>query len=1063
MRPGFVGRAREIARALELAGDLGTSARTGGLLLLAGEPGIGKTHLAERIVAAIVGASPPSSSSSEGARVVWGRCWEAGVGAPPLWPWIQVLRALGHDDGAIFDVAPGDSDGGAPPAAGPDAQQRRFRQLDRAWTVIRSHTRTRHAPIALIVVLDDLHMADVSSLVLLHLIARDLRMPAGDGSRPVLVIGTYRDTEARLSPEVASLLSKIAREGSVFELTRLEEAEVAELVRMSVPNATGESVQVVHTITEGNPLFVHEVLRTRGGSAAALERLAATTRADAARPLGSELRAILDEHLARLDPSTRSVLETASVFGRDIDVAMIAAIENTTRDRIELHLHEAAEAGIVASPAGAGSSFTHILLRERLYESVGASRRAGVHRKIGEHLLRRGLMAGAAHHLLEGRADASSTEHATRIAADAAAQMMRNLAFEDAARLCERALSALAEIDTSEDAQANAAIALHRCDLEIRSAEAQFAIGRGVDAREGCVRAAKLAKAVGSTERHARAALVFATELTTGRIDETMLALLSDALAMLPAEDSTLRARVLARYSSARAPPRDFDDAGAIIEDSRAAIAMARRTGDPETLLYCLEYATTAMGYLIPASAAERHDTLRERMDLATKLDQPLAKLNVAGYLVATLREQGRVAEACAETEALIELIRTHFPQPFYQWRIPMLRAGSAALEGDFARAEALGEDALRLVEETNNAYGRMTWAVHRISLAHLRGDLTSLAPTAERLGIFARLPQPNGFMTIVNAALGNRDVALRDLDVLLEEPRNFAWMCLLGEVVWLLRDKERAERMWPGIKTHAERQIMFWGPHGTLAIGPAARVAADVAAVAGRVDEARGLYEEAIRIGTRMQAPAIITLCQQRLGDVGAASRASAAAAPSRDPSVRTASAPRIELAREGEVWRLTSSFGPDMLLKDGKGLHYLDMLLSRPGSPMHVAQLTELHETETPSDAGPRLDATAKETYRKRIEDLRDVIDEARRNNDPSRADRAEREMEAIGQELASAMGLGGRDRKVGSHIERARINVQRRLRDAIQRIAASDPALGRYLTATIKTGVFCVYEPV
>ena len=150
-------------------------------------------------------------------------------------------------------------------------------------------------------------------------------------------------------------------------------------------------------------------------------------------------------------------------------------------------------------------------------------------------------------------------------------------------------------------------------------------------------------------------------------------------------------------------------------------------------------------------------------------------------------------------------------------------------------------------------------------------------------------------------------------------------------------------------------------------------------------------------------------------------------------------------------------------MLLKDGKGLRYLDMLLSRPGSPMHVAQLTELHETETPGDAGPRLDATAKETYRRRIEDLRDVIDEARRNNDPSRADRAEREMEAIGQELASAMGLGGRDRKVGSHIERARINVQRRLRDAILRIAASDPALGRYLSATIKTGVFCAYEPV
>ncbi|HVH46246.1 MAG TPA: hypothetical protein VM925_28085, partial [Labilithrix sp.] len=167
------------------------------------------------------------------------------------------------------------------------------------------------------------------------------------------------------------------------------------------------------------------------------------------------------------------------------------------------------------------------------------------------------------------------------------------------------------------------------------------------------------------------------------------------------------------------------------------------------------------------------------------------------------------------------------------------------------------------------------------------------------------------------------------------------------------------------------------------------------------------------------------------------------------------------IELARDGEMWRIVSSTGKSLHLKDSKGLRYLATLVSRPDREFHVTQLAELGDV--PGDTGAVLDDRAKRQYRERLESLQEQLEEARRFGDTTRAERVETEMEALTNELARAYGLGGRDRKLGSHVERLRINVQRRLRDALQRIEEQDPALGRYLSATVKTGVFCVYSPV
>jgi non-specific serine/threonine protein kinase len=120
------------------------------------------------------------------------------------------------------------------------------------------------------------------------------------------------------------------------------------------------------------------------------------------------------------------------------------------------------------------------------------------------------------------------------------------------------------------------------------------------------------------------------------------------------------------------------------------------------------------------------------------------------------------------------------------------------------------------------------------------------------------------------------------------------------------------------------------------------------------------------------------------------------------------------------------------------------------------------ELEGREEAGDAGPMLDPRAKQEYRARVEELEEELEEASRFNDRGRAERAREELDALAAELARGVGLGGRDRKAASSAERARVNVQRRLRDVLKRVAEASPTLGAHLEASVRTGLFCVYAP-
>src|SRR5436190_7692940 len=303
----FLGRERELG---ELRGALeALSSGRGGLFLLVGEPGIGKTRLADEAC---------ELASRGGFAVHWGRCWESG-GAPAYWPWAEIVSALwteaglaGADAEALAAIVPelAARSSAVAAGAGGDAEQARFRIFRAVASLLGRVSGQR----PLVLVLDDLHAADQSSLLLLRFLARELR------ALRVLIIGAYRDVEARLSQETGQLLAHVGREARTLHLGRLASTEVASFIRAVAGELPQATVTSIFEATHGNPLFLDEVVRTlvARGDLARTE-----SAAELVVPFG--VREAIRQHLARLSDEDRAVVEVASVLGNDVRTGLLAA------------------------------------------------------------------------------------------------------------------------------------------------------------------------------------------------------------------------------------------------------------------------------------------------------------------------------------------------------------------------------------------------------------------------------------------------------------------------------------------------------------------------------------------------------------------------------------------------------------------------------------------------------------------------------------------------------------------------------------------------------------------
>lgn len=980
-------------------------------MLFTGEPGIGKSRLAEQVAA---------EASASGAVTAFGRCWEAG-GAPAYWPWIQVFRALQRGDDPFADAGTALAVGGA---------EARFALFDRAVQRLRALSARR--PLA--IVLDDLHAADPASLLLLLLLARELPRSA------ILLVGAYREAELRLHPERAPLLAKIAREAELVPLARLAPADITAWLRDADVMLGPECEAELYRATEGLPLFVNEALRrVRAGRTSA-------------SPL-PDLGALLDEHLGLLSPATRAVLEVAGVLGREFALREVVAVADLPRDHVHAALEEALAMSVVVRDDGAERfRFAHVLLRDRLDAELAPSRRSALHARAGEAIL--GLRANpqvAAHHLLEGASDAPAARLAeVTLAAMRAA--LSKLAFEEAAQLGKRALGV----------EGVGALPVRlRAELELQVGEALLRQGDAPEGRARCAEVAALATRTRDGELLARAALAYATELASGSVDPQMVALLRAALAANDEGDSALRVRLMARLAAALTPTTDPAELSEILGLTRAALQMVERLGDQPALLYALQFAST-VGSLLPEQ--ERIAMLERTVLSARELNQPLVLLHTLPASITALASLGECTRAASMLDDYTALLGDS-AHPAHRLRHLLVSALLRALSGDFADAERLSDEAREIAQRSGALHLQRHFLFHRVTLAQLRNEPELLA--REGGALTAHFGNVGGALSCVAwflAGTGRRAEARALLDELDLTPLPFPsariWeLAVAAETCALLGDEELGARIYPLAVVSAER--MFWSAAPGVVVGPSARALGALALVLGRVPEALQHYQRAIAFAQKMAAPALVAQCQEARARVLKRAACAPDMAPRPAATLPLGHASAIALRREGDVWTLRAPTGATLTLKHGKGLTYLECLLAQPGREVHVVELAGVEHRA--GDAGPLLDQRAKAAYRARITALREEEDEAEQRGDSARAARAREEIEAIAEQLASAVGLGGRDRLAASQRERMRINVQRRVKDAIERIAALDPALGRYLSAAVKTGTTCVYQPL
>ena len=490
-----VGRETEIDE-LCTAVDLAVRGR-GQLVLIAGEGGIGKTRLAEQVT---------TYAQLRGATVLWGRCYE-GSGAPPYWPWAQVIRAYAadHDRDLLAtvmgigaaDIAQVVSEvrerlPTLPEPPSLSAEQARFRMFDSVTRFLAGAS----AQEALVVVLDDLHHADGSSLLLLEFLAQQL------GESRLLVVGTYRDTEVHAEHPLARTLGQLARGTPPLRihLRGLTRPQVARCIHMTTGvEPSAELVELVSAKSEGNPLFVTEIVRLLSSSG----RLETVGRDPAPLAIPDEVRDLIARRLAQLSEECRAVLTVGAVLGREFHVNVIGEVLSSPVDQLLDAIDEAVAGRIITETSPGRYRFSHVLIADTLADDLPAGRRLQLHLRLaraGESVYAQHLgpyLHQLAHHYLEAAA-VGGLEKGLHYAVAAAEQAEARLAHDEAVRLYRRA------IDRADPAVVSCE---RRCELLLALGDATSHAGDSDEAHSVFDQAAVLARELRSAPMFARAAL----------------------------------------------------------------------------------------------------------------------------------------------------------------------------------------------------------------------------------------------------------------------------------------------------------------------------------------------------------------------------------------------------------------------------------------------------------------------------------------------------------------------------------------------------------------------------
>ena len=711
------------------------------VVLVSGEPGIGKTRFVEELAAL---------AEDQGALLAWGRVDDVD-GAPPYWPWLQVLDgvlehadrdvvvgALAGDVSAISTIAPAvarfvASDVAPPPALDPVAA--RFR-LHRAVSGFLGRVGAQRP---LVVIFDDIHWADVSSLELIRFVA------AERAAAPLLVVLTHRTVDAGDPSLLDDVLGSLARQPALerIALCGLSEPEVGRFMAQSIGLRPRRSaVAGVHARTEGNPFFVGELTRLLQS-----EGLLHAGDGEQHDAVPEGVRDVIRRRLARLPDATRDALVLGAVLGRDFELSMLAACSGCGELAAAELVEPALAAGLLhAGAGGARIRFSHALVRDTIYRELSALRRATVHARVGAALEQRrdrgsSHVAELALHFFHAAA-VLGPEQGLAYSLQAASAAESALAYERAEDDLRRALSLVELLPISADRAQRELEVQNRLVVLLTAMQGMAAPAVG----DACARARQLCEQIGESDdvfntlhnlcgfHIVRAELGVSAEfagqllvigrqrsnamwLTAGHVMLGMTQTFAGRLAV--ARESFASARRTASELELTAEVAEASMAGVhpfvngLLHDARCAwlmgdktaahaladeaIAAAMRVGVPHALAFAWYYTTHL--YIMAGDVAstlawsERAITYCDEHGLAAFVQW------MKVYRGWALSEQGRPDEAIVEMTVAVTASRAAGARI----NIPIfngLMADVEARRGDLGRALELIDEALAAVRE---------------------------------------------------------------------------------------------------------------------------------------------------------------------------------------------------------------------------------------------------------------------------------------------------------------------------------------------------------------------------
>ena len=1037
-RWGLVGRERELellTAALERAEET-----RGSVVAVSGEAGIGKSQLLE--ATALIAAS-------RDATVAWGRAWEAG-GAPPLLPWREVLDQLG----AVW------------PKMRNDDEYAEFGLFDSVSRELAEKASEASPGSATVVLLDDLHAADLGTLHVLSHVAGRI------GWSRLLVVAAWRDTEARLGSDTWTTLAALRAER--LHLGPLPDHDVRLIVSKDIGPVEEQVATDVAELSGGNPLFAKQLaslLISGAGGVPDAVREATRRRLD----LGSD--------------ALRHVLTIGALLGREFDPALVADAGDLPVERVLSVLGEAETLDLVERASLGRFRFRHALVRDAVEAALDPAERAARHLAIGRSLEASGDYPSSllAHHY--GRAvSLVGNEVAAQHVAAAGRDALAAFAPDDAERHFTTALQ-LVGTSASPDERARLLTGRAQCLVRLSRIDA---------ARSDLEGAIACSRVGGSAEVFADAVLgLTSIDNGAGRTPaEESVSLLRAALDAVPSTDHVRRNELMLALAEALWwQPEAAAECEALLTEARA---LADRLGDTRLRAQALGFDFFANTYAGgPAAVGER---MRALDGLARGCDhlRVVDLHRVARFVWALSAGDLRQARHCA---AAARAAGERYGVPGMRWRAISMAVTLELVTGSLAEAERLLQDA--------QAAGRTAGSPTHIEIANLTQSMLTLRRRAREEDIeglrdivkIAIADSPNLTTPVAGLAschliLGDaseaRGTAQAAVNFAQRLPRDLNWLstiALASEVLSEVGDIDLVEAL--------RGELEPWsGWHAVVStgydvFGPVDRALGLLAARSGDGAEAEKFLDAALAADTSIGAWSSVIwtkLLWSRMlarrgegGDAAAAARHAAdvrAIAATHEvpgayefalPAAQTVprqrgqsvpvSAATATLAVAGSAWRVTFD-DVTVEIRQSRGMQPLASLLATPGAEIHVLDLAGASVQQR--DLGPTLDDTARGQYLRRAEDLRDDLADAERDGDIGRIDKIRDELEFIAAELSGGVGRHGRARPSGATTERVRVSTTKALRAAIARIGEHFPELGGHLEVAVRTGMYCRYEP-